>query len=106
MERYRQGDVLLVQVEQAPSRCRPVSREEGKLLLAYGEVTGHAHVVADPDAELVTHEEAEELFLLVYGDEAVLEHDEHDPIPLPAGTYRVIRQREYVPGNGSVEVVD
>ena len=106
MKCYRQGDVLLVKVDHAPTRYRCVSREEGKLVLAHGEVTGHAHVVVDADAALVTQEEADELFLLVYGDAAILEHDEHDPIPLPAGTYRVIRQREYAPGDGSIEVVD
>ena len=37
---------------------------------------------------------------------SVLEHEEHDPIALHAGTYRVIRQREYVPGDQAIEVVD
>jgi hypothetical protein len=26
-------------------------------------------------------------------------HEEHAPIPLPAGYYRIVRQREYVPGS-------
>ena len=25
-------------------------------------------------------------------------HEEHGPISLPAGHYRVVRQREYIPG--------
>jgi hypothetical protein len=69
------------------------------LVLAYGEATGHAHVIADERAELVTSAEAEELYLAVYGDEAVaLTHDEHDTIAVGPGFYRVVRQREYIPG--------
>jgi len=94
---YRQGDVLLLEVACRPSDVRRVPREQGRLVLAHGEVTGHAHVIADAAAELVTREQADELYLLVYGDEVVLEHEEHDTIPLPAGSYRVIRQREYTP---------
>ena len=94
---YRQGDVLLVEVACGPPDVRSVPREQGRLVLAHGEVTGHAHVVVDSAAQLVTHEEADELYLLVYGDEVVLEHEEHDAIPVPRGHYRVIRQREYTP---------
>jgi hypothetical protein len=32
------------------------------------------------------------------GTEALLTHEEHAPIQLPAGLYRVVRQREYLPG--------
>jgi hypothetical protein len=97
MRCFRQGDVLLVEVENAPSDATEVSRERGGLVLAHGEATGHAHVVWAPEAQLVTREQADELYLLVYGDEVLLEHEEHDPIPLPAGHYRVLRQREYTP---------
>ena len=37
------------------------------------------------------------MFLHVRGYGRV-SHEEHGPIPLPAGYYRVVRQREYVPG--------
>jgi hypothetical protein len=94
---YRQGDVLLVEVARRPSDARAVPREQGRLVLAHGEATGHAHVVADAGAELVTREQAEELYLLVHGTEVVLEHEEHEAITLPPGSYRVIRQREYAP---------
>lgn len=41
----RQGDVLLVRVERPP-RGRSVPREDGRLVLATGEVTGHGAAVA------------------------------------------------------------
>ena len=97
MALYRQGDVLLVRVDGVPATVASVARERGRLVLAHGEVTGHAHVMASEQAELVSADEADELFLLVYGDEALLEHDEHDSIRIPRGAYRVVRQREYSP---------
>ena len=100
MECYRQGDVLLVKVDEPPADARTVPRDgRGRFVLAEGEATGHAHVVAGPEAQLVTQEQADELYLLVHGDEVVVEHDEHDAIHLPPGSYRVIRQREYAPGS-------
>lgn len=94
---YRQGDVLLVRVEEVPEGAVAVPREDGRLVLAHGEVTGHAHVIDDERAKLVTAAQAEELYLTVYGDRAVaLTHDEHDSIAVAPGAYRVIRQREHV----------
>jgi hypothetical protein len=94
----RQGDVLLIPVPAVPKRLASVLRERGRLVLALGEATGHAHVVESESAELVSADDARELYLLVHGPEpATLEHDEHDPIPLEPGVYQVVRQREYEP---------
>lgn len=104
----RQGDVLLVPVRAVPKRSEPVGRERGQLILALGEATGHAHVVESASAELVSADDAHELYLLVHGPEPVtLEHEEHDPIPLERGVYQVVRQREYEPSpRGSRFVLD
>ncbi|MED7955192.1 hypothetical protein [Streptomyces sp. BE303] len=105
---YRQGDVLIVLVEESavPTRVgslAPQPRDaRGRLVLALGEVTGHAHAVVGP-GEL--RREAGPFgaawLHLVEGGRVV--HEEHAAIPLPKGWYRVVRQREYVPG--SVRVV-
>lgn len=96
---YRQGDVLLVAVEAIPARAVPVPRHRNQVVLAYGEATGHRHAIGERHAELlaVSGEEVERRFLRIVGTEALLVHEEHDPIALPAGIYQVIRQREYVP---------
>jgi hypothetical protein len=39
---YRQGDVLLVAVPAIPEDARPLPRDEGRVVLALGEATGHA----------------------------------------------------------------
>lgn len=43
MQIYRQGDVMLICVKSA-ARGKDV-RENGRIILAHGEVTGHAHEV-------------------------------------------------------------
>jgi len=111
MRQIRQGDVLLVRLEQTPEeflersqrRIDPVPRESGRLVLAEGEATGHAHVIESDDAELFLEDqhlldpgEAAELYLLVQGTEAApLVHEEHATLDVPPGVYRVVRQREY-----------
>lgn len=98
---YRQGDVLLIPIGTIPANTQTVQRENGRVVLAHGEATGHHHSIAEQGAELVTSEQADELrmWLRVTAPEPVaLTHQEHDTIMLPPGDYEVRRQREYTPG--------
>lgn len=99
MEIYRQGDVLLIPVDTIPEGAKPVARDtRGRLVLAEGEVTGHAHAILDETAELVTADEAAELYLLVHGTDPVdLLHEEHATIQVPPGQYERRILREYAP---------
>lgn len=95
---FRQGDVLIVPVEKLPSELTPVKREAGRAVLAHGELTGHAHAIANKRATLFRDPKLNEMFMLVEGDKPVaLKHDEHKTIDVPPGRYKVIRQREYSP---------
>jgi hypothetical protein len=95
---YRQGDVLLV--EASPDIVtfdhEEVPRENGFVVLAYGEVTGHSHRIASPTACLLRAEGVSDQVLTLHTG-AKLVHDEHAPIDLPPGTYIVRRQYEYEP---------
>jgi hypothetical protein len=97
---YRQGDVLLIPIsgELMPAGARPVPRDaRGRLLLALGEATGHAHAVAARDAELLADpDDVDRRFLRIVST-GLLTHEEHHAIPLPPGLYRVVSQREYLP---------
>jgi hypothetical protein len=95
----RQGDVLLIRVGEIPDGATPVPRDGDAVVLAYGEVTGHRHAVLERHAELVElpGAEVERRFLRIVDEEARLVHEEHDPITLTPGCYRVVRQREYDP---------
>lgn len=96
----RQGDILIIPTDQPrPDGLDRQARDrQGRLVLAEGEATGHAHAIADPDAELFGTE-LEDRFLEVLADGGVtLRHDEHAPILLPPGNYVVRRQREWTAG--------
>ena len=96
----RQGDVLLIPTDRIPANTTPVPRDAGRVILAYGEATGHAHAIDHDDAQLVTTEQAGELrmWLQVTAAEPVaLVHDEHDTLMVPPGLYERRIQREYTP---------
>jgi hypothetical protein len=92
----RQGDVLLIPANEIPADATKQKSEKGRLILARGEATGHHHSVAARNAVLFLV--GVELYLRVIKN-AMLEHQEHGAIQIPAGDYRSIRQREYTPEN-------
>ncbi|HUD75312.1 MAG TPA: hypothetical protein VMQ76_09595 [Terracidiphilus sp.] len=93
---YRQGDVFLERIGdyKAAPAAQAEAAQDGRVILAHGEVTGHHHSVAESDAELV--KEGERMLLHVERQTA-LEHQEHGAIVLEPGVYEVRRQREYSP---------
>lgn len=95
----RQGDVILIPVADLPAHTTAVARDRrGRLVLAEGEATGHAHAILNQDCELVTADGAAELYLLVHGSDPVdLLHEEHATIQVPPGRYERRILREYSP---------
>ena len=104
-ELYAQGDVLIERVADIPITGTPIApAADGAVVLAEGEVTGHRHVIYDnvqffrddglardiPGGLYLGH-------LRVEGPTAEVVHEEHAPISLPRGTYRVRAQRELDP---------
>ncbi len=49
----RQGDVFIERVETLPESVKPKAPDRGRVVLAYGEVTGHYHevIAATPDGD-------------------------------------------------------
>ena len=102
-----QGDILIERVEDAAG-ARPAIRsvDAGAVILAEGEATGHHHRLLGsvtmyrddalardiPPGLYVAHVE-------VTSPTARLEHEEHAPIVLDEGTYRVRRQRQLEPSD-------
>jgi hypothetical protein len=98
---FRQGDVLVVMdpVAQIPDDAKEiVVQDQRGIILAYGEVTGHAHAV-----ELETEEGGKlnarywdagaERFIQVLS-RSTLKHEEHSAIVLEPGLYRQAFQTE------------
>jgi hypothetical protein len=91
----RQGDVLLVPIDaEAAVGARPLARVGGRVVLAEGEATGHAHAIRGAGATLLGA--GPDRFLHVAAP-VTIDHEEHAPIAVGPGTYRVVIQREYVP---------
>lgn len=92
MKQFRHGDVIIQQVDALPKDPEPLPH----LILAHGELTGHAHRIA-PASGAKLFRSVKGLFLEVESDGLAVVHEEHASIALPQGIYRVWRQREYSP---------
>ena len=90
----RQGDVFVKKVKSMPEGLNPVPLDKGRVILAYGEVTGHMHSLDSENCKLFVCPDTAQRFLEITSYDA-LTHDEHDSIRLGAGIYKVIQQREY-----------
>ena len=123
----RQGDVAILRVSALPGSDRKErKRDRGRVILAYGEVTGHAHAIADKkvihfdtddaveaanhllasigvDARLSEHNAPS---FLAVEEAATVEHDEHAPIALDPGNYLAVRQREWSDAEEPIQVAD
>jgi hypothetical protein len=127
MKPIRQGDVWLYPIDDASgaSNMLRVSNDidpTSDVLLALGEVTGHAHRIRERNARLYTPRSTRRpgrartirasnvgstarRFLVVDRDPVDLVHEEHETLVVPPGTYEVKIQREYQPGPGSNNVL-
>ena len=89
---WRHGDVFIQSCKQMPADAQELPHR----VLAKGERTGHAHRIQERDGnQLFRHRE--EMYLRVHTGVATVTHEEHKPISLKPGTYRVWIQREYTP---------
>jgi|TARA_Y100000034_G_scaffold135802_1_gene209207 hypothetical protein len=123
---YRQGDILVRRIStdpeaELPRETRPVERDEGRVILAYGEVTGHAHVLLEPEVELFeavpttaddrraaaeTATEVDRWLRQRNPNGATITHEEHGGFVIAPGTYEIIRQREHTQEDRAAYVRD
>jgi len=92
----RQGDIFLDAVNAVPKGATEAT-PQGPVILALGEATGHAHAFYDGGVRYFAPNDQGVAYIDVFADGAELRHEEHAPIKVPRGKYRVIRQREYSP---------
>jgi hypothetical protein len=105
MKLYFQGDLCIEPVADAMllhSRAVPAA-QDGAIVLAEGEATGHRHAFYGGEVALfrddaLARDLPPDLYIghvRIKAETAELRHEEHDTITLPKGLYRVRRQREY-----------
>jgi hypothetical protein len=104
-ETFAQGDLLIERVADVePSGTLLGPDAAGAWVLAEGEFTGHRHAIYDRVTMFRDEALAREIpaglyvgHVKVEGGSALIHHQEHAPISLAEGTYRVRRQRELEP---------
>lgn len=89
---YRQGDVLLTPATIPASAQK--SAAKGKVVLAEGEATGHAHTIAFSPRSLTVYHDGPQMYLRIK-EPVVLEHQEHSHLTIEPGEYLVKRQLEF-----------
>lgn len=92
-ELLRQGDISLTKIASLPSGCEEIPHDNGRTILAYGEVTGHAHAV--PMAYAKQYRAGSGVEYVVVEKATKLTHEEHAPISLEPGVYQKRVAREY-----------
>lgn len=92
-KQFYQGDVCIIKVDALPTKAQKQERPKDRLVLEYGEVTGHAHAIKDID-KCDMYLEGNRRFLEVCYV-IPLTHEEHDTITLEPGIYEIKRQRQW-----------
>jgi hypothetical protein len=97
---YRQGDTLLIRRDSLPEGAEE-RKVNGRVVIAEGEVSGHAHAVAvlDPTnvKEVVSDagSNIETRFLVLERYGAQVAHEEHTPYTIDAGIFEMRPQMEW-----------
>lgn len=95
---YRQGDVILLKVDEIPDGAQKLNHRT----VAVGEATGHAHRLES--GALFSFDD--KLYARLQEKLSVLSHEEHGEIQLPNGNYEIIIQREGYDDEAWTRVID
>jgi hypothetical protein len=110
MEMFAQGDLLIERVSDvAPSGTIAENLDGAPMVLLEGEETGHCHAIRERVSLFRDDNLARDIPAGLYlghvqiaSAYARITHQEHAPLTLPRGTYRIRRQRELGPRDARV----
>jgi hypothetical protein len=97
-KKLQQGDVILEPVNYAIK-----GEKLNHLTLAEGESTGHYHRIESGLGQLIMMDKI--MHLQIFSDTALLRHEEHNPINVPKGDYKIKIVREYDPFDDEIRQV-
>ena len=109
---FAQGDILIEEISGAPTAPRAAGRmHTGSAIIAEGEAQGHCHRLVGEFVfyrdDALVRDIPRPLYLghiRVGEGTARLLHEEHAPLALAAGNYRIRRQRQLEPtDDGALE---
>lgn len=88
---FQQGDVIIERIDEMPDNLKKL---EGGVL-EEGETPGHYHQLdGDLTAVALYEDDSANKYLKTMAD-MVLKHEEHKPIAIPPGMYRVRKVQEF-----------
>jgi hypothetical protein len=92
----RQGDVAYIKVNAIPSGAVQIETEDARIVLAYGEVTGHAHAIYEDIDKVKVWAVGKVKYLEIMAT-IILKHEEHTHHIIEPGIYKLPVQVEYQP---------
>jgi len=100
----QQGDVLFKEVDSIPANLKPVKNtRKGLVTFAEGKVTGHHHSCV-ADGVMLMEDATGEHYCCV-DKEATVTHQEHGPVTLSPGKYKIGIVREVDPFENEIRNV-
>ncbi len=97
---FAQGDVMFFPVDSIPESVVKQEPENGQHVVAHSE-TGHNHQISADTVDFFMAENDEFVGYIDVKQDSQLTHlrnfHTHETIEIPAGNYRIVRQREYSP---------
>lgn len=89
---FRQGDICFEELDEIPEGLV----YKGTEVKIRGEQEGHIHQLGGVQV-LIPPEQEEQVpvFVVVSASTAVMVHEEHEPLTLPKGVFRVTQFQEY-----------
>ena len=103
MKKLQQGDVLLKATARIPKTAKAVPPAKRGVVLAEGEVTGHAHVM-NPKRCTMFQDTDGTRFLAVLAPVRI-RHEEHKCFTVPKGNYKLDIVREVDPFSEEIRSV-
>lgn len=104
LNNYRHGDVDIHGIEKLPKGLKEV-KHSGSFVLAYGEVTGHKHVISGAGLQIFQDDKGRTYIKVP--QKAEVTHEEHRKIEILPGLYEQKQEREFDYFSNSVRrVVD
>ena|SRR3990167_10177061 len=103
IKHIRHGDVLLTKIDTLPEGKE--IQHKGQHILAWGEVTGHAHRLTVKDKDDMKVVESGGITFISLVAPAPLTHEEHRQLEIPSGIWKLTFEREFDPCLESIRQV-
>ena len=95
---YRQGDILFEKVNDFLDNM--IKMDEHERTVAKGELTNHHHSFGKSEQVILYRDKknnTDPVYVEVLQEQSTITHQEHAPLTLEKGTYKITREREYNP---------